>query len=228
MTLLLAEDLLLLLLDDRTGTTAAIAVDEVLGGALLTELALTGAVVVGERGSWGRSGRVTLTAVVADPAGPAAHPVLGAAIARVAERPRSAQDLVGVLGRGLREPLCQALAARGLLRRTEERVLGLFPRTRWPAADVRYEAAMRERLLAVLVHGAPPDPRSVALLALVAAVDRLGDLMDGTGLPRGEAKRRVRALSAGSWAAEAVRQSVDATTAAMIAVLTVTMAAATS
>ncbi|NKY08650.1 GPP34 family phosphoprotein, partial [Cellulomonas hominis] len=56
--MLLAEDLLLLLLDDVRGSTPAVPVDEALGGAVLAELALAGAVVVVPGGGWGRSARV--------------------------------------------------------------------------------------------------------------------------------------------------------------------------
>lgn len=55
---LIAEDLLLLLLDDDTGTMAASTYEKsVLGGALLAELALVGAVEV-EKGA-GIFGRTT-------------------------------------------------------------------------------------------------------------------------------------------------------------------------
>lgn len=229
MTMLLAEDLLLLLLDDVRGSTpAAVAVDEVLGGALLTELALAGAVEVREGGGWGRADRVLLTPAASDPAGPAADPVLGPALTRIGERPRTAQDLVGLLGRGLRPALIERLAGRGLVRRQEDRVLGLFPRTRWPAADVRYEASVRQRLADVLVRGVAPDPRTVALIALLQAVDQVPAAVDHTGLSRGEVKRRARQLAQGAWAAEAVRRAVDATTAAMVAVMVATTAATTA
>jgi hypothetical protein len=227
MTMLLAEDLLLLLLDDVRGSTpAAVSVDEVLGGALLTELALTGAVEVRDGGGWGRAGRVVPTPLASDPAGPAADPVLGPALTRVGERPRTAQDLVGLLGRGLRPTLIDRLAGRGLIRRQEDRVLGLFPRTRWPAADVRYEAAVRQRLADVLVRGVQPDPRTVALVALLQAVDQVPAVVDHTGMSRREVKQRARLLAEGEWAAEAVRKAVEATTGAMAAVMVATTAAA--
>lgn len=228
MTMLLAEDLLLLLLDDVRGSTPAVAVDEVLGGAVLTELALAGAVEIRDGGGWGRAPRVVLTSAAEDPAGPAADPVLGPAFARVGERPRTAQDLVGLLGRGLRPTLVERLAGRGLIRRHEDRVLGLFPRTRWPAADVRYEAAVRQRLTDVLVLGVQPDPRTVALVALLQAVDQVPAAVDHTGLTRGEVRRRAKHLAQGEWAAEAVRKAVDATTGAMVAVMVATSAATTA
>lgn len=221
--MLLAEDLLLLLLDDVRGSTPPVAVDEALGGAVLTELALTGAVVVRPGGGWGRSARVV-------PAGaPApADPVLAGALARVGERPRTARELVGLLGRGLRPALSERLAARGLLRREDDRVLGLFPRTRWPAADVRYEAGVRARLADVLVRGLAPDPRTVALVALLAAVDQVPAVVDDAGVGRGELRRRAQHLAQGEWAARAVREAVDAATAATVAAVVASTTAATA
>jgi len=53
MSTLIAEDLLLLLLDDNKGTTpSGTAVSTALGGAVLLELALAGAVDAGKRSRW--------------------------------------------------------------------------------------------------------------------------------------------------------------------------------
>ena len=109
---LVAEDLLLLLL----------------GGAVLVELALDGMVEVVEASSVWRKAKV--------------HPVEGArpgdpllqdAWRTVGEKERSAQALVERLGKGLGDTLCARLAERGLLERRDDKILGLFPRTRWPA-----------------------------------------------------------------------------------------------
>ncbi len=89
-----------------------------------------------------------------------ADPVLRAAHDAVAARPRTAQDLVQRLGKGTRDALTDRLAERGLLERRDDRVLGLFPRTRWPAVDSSHEQDVRRRLTAVLVQGVEPDERT--------------------------------------------------------------------
>lgn len=66
---------------------------------------------------------------------PPGEPLLDEAMARVAEKPRSAQDLVNRLGRGTRDELLDRLSARGLVERHDGKVLGLFPHTTWPARD---------------------------------------------------------------------------------------------
>src|SRR6478672_1803197 len=96
---LLAEDLLLLLLDDDKGRLRTSYADTVLGGALLTELALLGAVTVPEKTSVWRTAKVHAAGT------PVEDPLLHAALAVVAEKDRSAEDLVGRLGKGRRDAL---------------------------------------------------------------------------------------------------------------------------
>src|SRR5690606_21262293 len=103
---LIAEDLLLLLLDDESGAFAAGSDKRgpVLAGAVLAELALAGAVEIeAVTGLWKRT-RVTVEdrAAVDDP-------VLLAALDEIDRKPRSPQDLVGRLGKRLPDELCDRL-----------------------------------------------------------------------------------------------------------------------
>ncbi|RIX28685.1 GOLPH3/VPS74 family protein [Amnibacterium setariae] len=222
METLIAEDLLLLLLDDEKGTTPAMWVDVrvPLGAAVLAELALRGAVVVEPATSRWRTPKVAVTEVPVD------DDVLATARALIAEKPRTAADLAGRVGDGLEDRLAERLAGRGLLERHDDRVLGLFPRTRWPATASTHEAAVRDRLAAVVVAGAAPDERSVALAGILGALDRLAPVLDLRGAGARDAKRRVAALAESDWAAAAVREAVQAavtavTTTAVIATTTV-------
>ena len=145
---LIAEDLLLLLLDDEKGSLAASdKVDAALGGAVLAELALTGAVTVDERTSRWVAPKVRATEHAPE------DRVLIDAQATVAEKDRSAQDLVTKIGKGLKDDLADRLAERGILERRRDRVLGLLPRTRWPALDTTHEDAVRRALTDCLVQG---------------------------------------------------------------------------
>ena len=92
---LIAEDLLLLLLDDDSGKvqgsdTAATA----LGGAVLAELAILGAVTVGERTSRWRAPKVTVTGP------PPEDRVLADALDTVAEKDGPRRTLSAVSARG--------------------------------------------------------------------------------------------------------------------------------
>lgn len=209
---LVAEDLLLLLLDAESGKLAGSDTAELaLGGAVLAELALRGAVTVEERTSRFRSPKVRVT-------GPAPEDrVLADALEVVAEKERSAQGLVERLGKGLVKTLGGRLADRGVLERRESRLLGMLPRTRWPAADSSHEAEVRAALTSVLVQGTTPDGRTGALVAVLAAADRVHKVVDHDGMSRREVKRRAKEVADGAWAATAVRDAVQATYAAVTA-----------
>jgi hypothetical protein len=213
MATLIAEDLLLLLLDDASGKlTNTTFLDAGLGGALLVELALGGQVeVVKGSGLWARA-KVRPTAAPAP-----THPVLADALALVAERERTAQDLVGRLGRRRREPLLEGLEAAGILARQDDRVMGLFPRRRWPTREGAHEADLRRRLGDALVRGAAPDPRTAALIAVLSAMELAHKVVDPDGLPRRQLKARAKEISDGDWAAKAVKDAITATQAAMTA-----------
>src|SRR5687768_15222164 len=96
MRTLIAEDLLLLLLDDDAGTLKhSDKIQPLLGGALLIELALAERIEVAER-----TGRWTSPKVALLDGPPVDEPLLDAAIRTIGEKPRSAQDLVNRLGKG--------------------------------------------------------------------------------------------------------------------------------
>jgi hypothetical protein len=219
---LIAEDLLLLLLDDHSGAAQSAYLQPALGGALLVELALAGNVNVEANRRW-RAAKVGVVPGVAAPS----DPVLAGALATVAEKQRSAQDLVGRLGaKHVRDQLADRLVERGILERRESRVLGIFPRHRWPSVDASHEDGVRRSLAAVLVGGQEPDPRTASLVALLSALDRVHKTVDHDGLGNRELKRRAKEIAEGNWAAAGVRAAIQAATAATAAVIAATTASA--
>jgi hypothetical protein len=219
METLIAEDLLLLLLDDEKGTMTTSYPQTALGGAVLIELALTGAVEVEEKTTVWRSTKVHVTGQVP------ADDLLRSAYDVVAEKQRSAQDLVERLGKGTRDRLAERLVARGVLEERQDRVLGLFPRTRWPAADTSHEEAVRRALTAALIQGLTPDEHTGALVALLGAIDKAHKVVDHRGLPAKEVRKRAKQIGEGAWAAKAVRDAISASTAAITASVAATTAA---
>lgn len=226
MTTLIAEELLLLLLDDEKGSLRhASYLDTAIGGSLLVELALGGHVEAEEqRSRWGMGAKALIRPTGALPG----DPVLREAYQLVAEKERSAQDLVGRLGRKRRGPLLERLAERGLVRREESKVLGLFPRTTWPAADGRHEADVRRGLEAVLLEGAAPTDRLAALVSLLSALDLAHKVVDRRGRSSGEVKARAKEVAEGDFAARAVKDAIASTQAAMAAVMVATTATTTT
>lgn len=209
--MLLAEDLVLLLLDDESGALKNSAfVDTGIGGALLVDLALGGHVEV--RTPTGRWSRAKVHTTAADPP---PDPVLVAALAVVAEKERTAQDLVSRLGRKRRLPLLVRLEAAGLVRREQTRVLGLVPRRRWPAVDGGHERDLRRALGDALVRGVQPEDRTAALIGLLSGLQVVHKVVDREGLSAGTIKRRAKEIAEGDWAAKAVREAVAAASAAV-------------
>jgi hypothetical protein len=224
MQTLIAEDLLLLLLDDDAGTlNHSDKIQPLLGGALLIELALAERIEVAEKTSRWSTARV---AVVDGP--PVDEPLLVAAISTIGEKPRSAQDLVNRLGTGTRDVLLERLTERGLVRPVQGKVLGLFPRTTWPAIDRRHEAAVRALLQGALVQRLTPDARTSALVALLSAVGHAHKVVERGDVPVKDIKSRANEIADGAWAAKAVKDAVAAAQAAMTAAVVASTAAATA
>ncbi|GAB2680674.1 GOLPH3/VPS74 family protein [Thalassiella azotivora] len=230
--LLLAEELLLLLLDEHTGRPLVDGsrLDPALAGAVLAELALGGHVVVSDGTQHGADGGPLPVGRLLTTGAPApADPLLGEALARVAHRSgRKPQDALGPLARGLREGLLNRLTAAGIVQEREGRVLGLFRTRAWPETDPHPEQRVRHRLRWVVLGGHPGDPRTTALVGLLAAVDALHKVV-----PDGDRKavaRRAKDLTSADWAPAAVRKAVEEVDAAVMATVIVagTVAATTA
>lgn len=215
---LIAEDLLLLLLDDESGKVrGSDTIETVLGGAVLAELAILGAVTIGERPSRWRAPKVSAGEVVPE------DRVLADAREIVAEKSRAPQDLVNRLGKGMVDTLGDRMAERGILERTDSKLFGLLPRTRWPAADSSHEAEVRRRLEEVLVQYETPDDRTGALVAMLSAVNRVHKIVPG--MSTREVKKRAKEITEGEWAAKAVKDAIAESYAAIGAVVAASAAA---
>ena len=212
---LIAEDLLLLLLDDQTGRMTHTSYLRLgVGGALLVELALTEAVQIAPKTSWLARPKVTATSVLSPD-----DPVLAGALATVREKPRTAQDLVTRLGKDQRDVLLGRLADRGLVRREEGQVLGLFPRTAWPSRDSSAETELRRRLADVLVRGTTPEARTGALIGILFALGIAHRVVDDEGTGKRAVRQRAKQVAVDDWAAAAVRDAIAATQAAVSAAM---------
>ncbi|KFZ81396.1 hypothetical protein ED92_14010 [Amycolatopsis sp. MJM2582] len=215
--LLIVEDLLLLLLDDETGTPAAAGtLPYTLGGAVLAELALLGRVETGKPSA------LNGPEIIAVGDGPLPDPVLQAAYDRIAGKSQRVQPLLLAIGGDLWKTLTDRLIERGLIRREKKRVLGLFPVTRLPAADTRHEAELRDEIRAVLVEDKTPDARTAAVTALLSASGALPTLRPPLAWSA-KVYKRAKDIENGNWGAEAVNAAV-VRTAAAIAVSTAVVA----
>ena len=225
MDMLIVEDVMLLLLDDATGTVPGSSnLHLVLGGAVLIELALTEKVMVEpDRSRW-RSPRVFPVPGAPVPA----DPLLAGALGLIAAQPRTATDLVDRLGRDLRDHVAQRLANRGMVQLKTGKVLGLFPTTSWPALDPSHEQELRGTLDLVLARGATPDARTAAVIALMNATDLLHRVFGVPGVHPKVIRARGKEIAQGQWAAKAVTDAIAAANAAVMASIAAATAATTA
>lgn len=230
--MLIAEELLLLLLDDESGklvVDATTAADPVLAGAVLVDLALGGFVDVAAAGEPVKEGRI----VIRRP-GPTGDPLLDEALATAtAAAGKKPATLIPKVAKGLRAAVSQRLVDRGIVRSERAKVLGIFPTSRWPEADPRPEAQARERLAAVLLSENPPDVPTAALISLLLTANALPKVIrtDRTGAPVDTKAliARAKQVADSDWASAAARRAVKDLQAAIgIAVMVPTTVVITS
>jgi hypothetical protein len=121
--MLMAEEVLLLLVDDRTGRflVDSTRLNNVLAGAVLVELVTIERVGFPPAGGGVKRGRM----VVVDPT-PLGDPVLDGALATVAVgRPAKPEQVIAKVRKRLRATLLERLTAAGALRRSTRKVLGI-------------------------------------------------------------------------------------------------------
>jgi hypothetical protein len=212
--MLIAEDVLLLLVDDRTGRflVDSTRLDNVLAGAVLVELVAIERVGFGSERGRRRRGRM----VVLNPT-PPGDAVLDRALATVAaSRAAKPEALIAKLRKRLRATLLERLSAAGTLHRSTRKVMGIVPRTTWSAVDSGRTRELRARLQAVLVAGGTPDHRSAALISLLAAVNAAHKVVEGD---KKAVRARARDIAAGDWAGAAVKKAIDAVNAGIAVII---------
>jgi hypothetical protein len=214
------EFVLLAYRDDGTPLTDGMHLDNGLGGALLLELALAEKVDV-----------VDKKVVVLNDA-PTGDPLIDQALRRVVEdaKTRRPGHWIGKFAKDARAQVLDQLVDDGVVRREKDKVLWVFPRTRFPAAhgvEPVAETEARHRMVAAVSGSGAVEPRTAALCALVAATDL--DKKVFADLDRRQVKDRLSEIGEGAWAATAVKKSIEEIQAAiMVAIMVSTTTAATT
>ena len=216
----LAEEFVLLAYaDDGTPLIDAMHLDNGLGGALLLELAMAGRVDVADK-----------KVVLLDQT-PVGDPLLDSAIARLFAdvKDRKPGHWVTQFAKDTRPLVLEKLVAAGVLTVEKDKVLWVFPRTRYPAAhgvQPVEETAAIDRMRAALLGSGPVDPRTAALCALVGATDL--DAKVFADLDRKTVKTRLKEIGEGAWAAAAVKKTIDEIQAAVLVAIVASTTAATA
>jgi hypothetical protein len=211
----IAEEVLLLAYGEEEGRQliGSSELDAALGGSILAELAIHDRIDLADK-------RVTVRDTT-----PLGDEELDAALTRIAgeSRERKPEWWVQRLhSTKLRKRLLSRLAERGVLHEEQYRILGIFPATRYPEQDPRVEQGIRERVQSVL-SGADPDERIAVLVAVLHAAK-----IDRKAFP-GASKERIREITEGDWAGEAVAKTIASINAAvMVAVMSGVIAGGSS
>ncbi|KAA9136215.1 GOLPH3/VPS74 family protein [Microbacterium caowuchunii] len=207
----LAEDLLLLLFQPDSGTIAGEStLFYVLGGAVLTDLALGGHVTT----TTTRSGMVTVQVVDGRPP---SDDILRSAWERIGGAPHGVQSILAMIGPALRQPLLARLVARDHIREEHRRIMGLFSSTAHVAGSTGRREALLAGVRAALVDGADAAPRIAALAALIwgsGSLPRFHRDIPWTTTVIG----RAQTFSRSSFGAEAVARTTNAIIAGTVAV----------
>ncbi len=218
------EELLLLALDDRKGTAGMGGVHTLaVGGAILAELVLAGAVRIGEDKK---------RFVDAEPGAQVADPLLAECLALVAtakRRKRAVEWVQKFAGRkDLKKRVARGLVSRGVLNEEQDLVLGIFPRTVFPERDPGPEQELVARLgQAVLSDDERVDERTLVVAVVAHATGLLGRAVDKKQLKI--RKARLKQLAEGHLAGAAAVEAIKAAqAAAAAAVMAATMAASAS
>ncbi|MDR7276659.1 GOLPH3/VPS74 family protein [Catenuloplanes atrovinosus] len=177
MMLSLAEEIVLLAYgDDGRPHGTARFLPHGVGGACLLELVVAGRVAV--------DGDL-VTVVDRAPTGMA---TVDAALERLAaEKAMPARQWVVELGRDGTDAVLDRLVAAGVLERVRDRVLLVFPRTRFPSphgAEPAEETGARRRMAAAVAGDGPVDARTAALCVLVGALGWDGVIFPDVPAPR--------------------------------------------
>jgi hypothetical protein len=160
--LLLAEELLLLSLDDEKGSDFTWSgLDPGLAGALLIELTEMGALRVDGEGNLVAGGPRPGDALLAE----------ALDVVTSSDRPRGAKHWVDRLPgklKPLRRRIAERLVDRGILGEERREVLGMTMSHRYPERDSGPEQALRDRLMNALIGDGEPGPRDAELICLRA------------------------------------------------------------
>ena len=179
-----AEEIMLLLLDDRGGKFARLpplSLEYALAGAVLMDLAVEGRIDTDP-------GRL----FVVDPAA-LDDDLLDPTLARIA-RSTEARDArhwienTAAFAGDIRERSLARLVERGILRREDERFLWVFQTRRYPVIDDQPVREAKLRIMDVLFSDDIPDTRDIVIISLCDACGMFGSLLSDRQL-RGAALR---------------------------------------
>lgn len=219
----LYEEMLLLALDDDKGTPLGGMLQLEMGGAILAELVLIGAISIDDD-KHKRVHRVVGQKRLVDP-------ILREALDKVKEskKPKKAGEWVTKFSRikDLKNRAARQLVKKGVLKESQDKVLGLFKRTIYPEANPGPEKELRQRMdEAIFTDSKMVTAETIVIVSLANATGLLKKILDKKQLKA--RKQRIEDLSKGQVVGKVTKQAVEAIQAAvMVAAIMPAITAAT-
>jgi hypothetical protein len=207
----LYEEILLLALDDDQGTADGAGFYlNAMGGAILAELAMTGAITIEDDK---KKKVLPQRGVSLD------DPILSECLALVREagKPKKATEWVTKFGhlKDLKNRVARQLVVKGVLTEDTGSVLKIFKRTIFPEVDGGPEKELRERMKkAIFTSTLDLEARTVVIIALAQAGGMLPKIFPKKKLK--ERKKRLEQLTSGQLAGKATKEVVQGVQAAIM------------
>lgn len=195
----IAEDLLLLLLDNATNRPALDRDrrEKILGAAILLDLAFACRIRPSIDGEPVPPGRLLLLA------GPDLHdPILEPAMRLLQRRPLKPRAAVAKLSRGVEPPLLRHLEQAGHIRPIQLRGKRFNDSRAWPIADRSRVDEARAAVLGALFDLRTPSPTTAAVISLLHSVDGLSALLSLNDRGWDWVNSRAADIAGGCWVDE--------------------------
>ncbi len=182
-----AEEILVLLLDEKKGTFLPLTrhtLDHALVGAVLMDLAFAG-----------RIDTDATRLMVVDP-GATGTPMLDGVLERIVDGKRGQpavhwlEALSGEPAAAIREQALHSLVQRGIIERRDEKILWVFRTRRYPLINGRSVREAKLRISELLYSDRIPDPRDIALICLADACGVLPSVFEEDEIERGMPRLR--------------------------------------
>lgn len=183
---LIAEQVILLMVAPGPRHVRFARPNILIGGALLTELGVLGAVDIEPDRQRREPRRVRVL-----PGAMPDDPILSALVDKIAERPQTPGFLGMRLGEAAHDALFARLVDRGTLHEVESG--RLLKKRGWSVGDPARIEKLHDAIGDAIVRRRPHDERSAALIGLLSGARSTG-LISFEGVPQREIRRRARAI----------------------------------
>ena len=173
-----AEEIMLLLLDDKGGRFVAarsVSLEYALAGAVLMDLALEGRIDTDPERLF-----------MIDPA-PLEDDLLDPTLARIAQSVKTHDpgywiNQTATHAGDIQERSLARLVERGILRRADDRFMWVFHERRYPMIDNKAVQEVKLRIMEVLFSNEIPDARDIVIISLADACGIFGGILSGREL----------------------------------------------